>query len=132
MFLGDVAQSTRRTQVGNRVSRRMAQHIIGHRDKRILLAKHLTVFTNEGQTVNIGVHNDAKIVATLADFGHNSAQILLQRLRIMGKIACGFTVQEGIFHAQSLQQLGQNDASDRVNRINSHLEMRFLDGLYID
>ena len=55
----------------------LRQHIVGDADQRILLAKHLAVLTDEGQTVNVGVDNDAEVIMTSLHLVHDALQVLL-------------------------------------------------------
>ena len=104
----------------------MREHIVGHAHKRIFLSKHLAVLADKRQTVYIRINYDAEIISTILQFVHYASEILLQRFRIVGEIAGRFTVQELIFHAQTVEQFWQNDTSNRVDRVDAYFEMRFL------
>ncbi len=132
MTLGDIAQGTGGTEVAHRVAGSVREHIVGHADKGVLLAEHPAVFLNKGQTVYIRVYHNAHVVAAFLQFGHDAAQILLQRLGVVGKIAIGLAVEKSIFHAQTVEQPRQNDAAHGVDGIYSHLEVGLADGLNIN
>ena len=132
MTLGDIAQRTRRREVANGSARGVGKHIVGHGDEGVLLTEHLTVFLNECQTVDIGVDDDTHIIATLLQFIHDTSEILLQRLRVMSKVAIGLSIEELRLYTQCLQQLGQDDTTDAVDAVDDNTEASLANSLSID
>ena len=110
----------------------MLEHVIRHRDQRVLFAEHLSVLTNHGETVHVRVNHEGHIVAAFTHQGHDVAQVLLQRLRIMLEIAGRFAI-EGLhgLYTQRSQQLGQDDATHRVDRIECHTEAGATYGIHL-
>ena len=102
VFLGHITQGTSRRKIRNGIAGSLRQHIVCHTHQCIFLAKHLSVFTDKGQTVHIGIHHDTQVVFAGLHLVHNALQVFLQRLRVVGKVAIGFTVQDSIFHTQLL------------------------------
>ena len=49
----------------------------------------------------------------------------------MSEIACRLCVQHLVFYAEGIQQLRQDDATDRIDGIDTNLEMGILDGFNI-
>src|SRR3712207_3574996 len=131
MFLRNITKRTGRTQVADGVSGRMLQHIIGHTHKRVLLAKHLSVLTDECQSVNIGVYHDTQIITAFGQLAHDTAQILLQWFRIMGKIAIRFAIKESIIHAKFIEQFRQDNTSNGVNAVDNHVKPCLPNSLHI-
>ena len=99
MLLRHITQSTGRRKVGNRITLRLRQDIVSHTDQRIFFAKHLSIFTDKGQTVNIRIHHDTQVILTCLHLIHNTLQVLLQGLRIMSKVTGRLTIQDGICDA---------------------------------
>ena len=57
----NVAQCARRGHIAYRVTRRMTQNIIRHADQGVFLAEHITVLTDDSETIYIGVHHKTNI-----------------------------------------------------------------------
>ena len=132
MFLGHIAKCTRRRQIRNGIPLCVRQHIVGHADERIFLTKHRAVLADESQTVDIGVDNDTQIILAGLHLVHDALQILLQRLGIVGEVASRLGVENRVFHAQLVEQLGQNDTTNGVDGVHTNAEMRVADGLSIN
>ena len=98
-----VAQGACRTEVTHGVTRCMAEHVVSHRDECIFLAKHCSVFADEGQSVNIWIDNNAKVVPALLYLIHYIVQVLLQWLGVVGELSCWFGVKNGVFYAQLVE-----------------------------
>ena len=77
MRLRYVSKSTSAAQVAHGVARCVGEHIVGHTDQCVFLAKHFSVFTDEGQTVYIGVNHNAKVIFSALHLVHDSCEILL-------------------------------------------------------
>ncbi len=131
MTLGNVAQSARGTEVGDGASLHMIEHIVGHTHKGVLLTKHLSVLLDERQTVHIGVNDHSKVITTLGHLAHNTAEVLLQRLGIVGEVAVGLAIEEGVAHPETVEELGKYDAPNGVDGVDDHTEMAVADGLHI-
>ena len=110
----------------------MFQHIVGNGNKRIFLSEHCSVLTDKCQTVHIGVYHDAEIKSAGLHPVHYSAEVLLQRLRIMREVAVRIAVQYLIFNAQCLEKLRQDYASHAVVCIGTNPETGFSDSLYVN
>ena len=104
----------------------MRKHIVGNADKCVFLAEHLSVLADEGQTVYVGVNHDTEVVLSAAHLVHDAREVLLERLRIMCEVACWLSVEHFVFHAETVEQLRQNDSSNRVDGIHAHLEASLL------
>ena len=131
MALRDITQGTRRTQVAHRRTLDMVEDVVSHRHQRVFLAIHLAVLLDEGQTVYIRVYDDAEVIATTSNLAHDAAEVALQRLRIMCEIAVSLTIEELIFHSECIEQMRQDNATDRVDRVDAHLEVSLLDSIHI-
>ena len=107
MFLGDITQGARRTEVGNGVAFHMVEDVVGHGHERILLSIHLTVLLDKRQSVYIGVNNHAKIVASLGTLTHDAAKVLGDRFGVVREIAVGLAVEERCLDTERLEQVGQ-------------------------
>ena len=110
----------------------MGKNIVGHADECVFLAEHGAVLADEGQTVYIGVNNNAEIEAAFAHAAHDSLQVFLQRFWIMGKVAIGLAVQYLIINAKGLQQIREDDAAHAVDGIHADAEAGLADGFCID
>ena len=132
MFEGNIAQGTSGTEVRHGVTWHFRQHIVGHTNQRILFAEHLSVFTNKHQTVYIGVNNDTHVVVSILYLGHNLCEIFLQRFRVMGEISRWLVVEHGVFHAQLVEQFGQNNTPHAVHRIDNDLKPSLTNGISIN
>ena len=132
MALGDVAQGTGRTQIAHRGTLDMVQDIVGHGHEGVFLAIHLAVFLNEGQTVYIGIDHDTQVVTALGNLAHDAAEVFLQRLGVVGEISGGLAIEHGILYAQSVEQTGQDDATHRVDSVDSHTEAGIADSLAVN
>ena len=49
----------------------------------------------------------------------------------MGEIAVCLAIENSVIYTESLQQIGQNDAAHAVDRVHTHLETGFFDGIHI-
>ena len=124
ILLRHIAQTAGGGQVADGVARRMLEHVVGNGHKRVLLAKHGAVLADEGKAVHIGVNHEADVVAALAHKVANLGEVLLEGFRIVGKVARSICVDaRHLGHAELAEELGQDDAADRVDRINGHIEM---------
>ena len=63
---------------------------------------------------------------------HDTLQVLLQRLRIVGEVAIGFLVEELEAYAQTFEQLGQDDASHAVDTVDTNGETGLTNHICID
>ena len=131
MLLSNVAQGTCGTQVRHRGTLHVVENVIGHRYQRVLLSIHLSVLLDECQAVHIGVDHHAEVVTALGASVHDAAEVLGDGLRIVCEVAIGLTIEEGSLHAERLEQVGQDLATHRVDRVDDHLEVSLLDGLHI-
>ena len=131
MLLRHIAQGTGGTKVRDGVAFRMRQHIIGHADQRIFLAKHRAVLADERQSVHVGVDHDAQVILAGLHLVHDALQVLLQRFGIVGEVARRLAVENRVFHTQLIEQLGQDDTTHRVDGVHTHTEMRLLDGIFV-
>ena len=129
---GDIAEGAGATQVGNGVALSMAQYVVGHADKGVLFAEHHTILADESQTVDIGIDHDTEIEVAALHAIHDAMKVLLQRLRVMGKVACTLAVENLVVDTQLLEQLGQDDASYRVDGIYADAELALADSLAVD
>ena len=130
--LGDIAQCAGGTEVRHGVAGSVLQHIVGDAHKRVFLAEHLTVFADECESVHIGVHNDAKVVAACLHLVHDAVEVLLQRLRVVCEVAGGFAVDDGVFHSESLEEFGQDNATHAVDGVCADFEVCVAYGFYIN
>ena len=90
----------------------MLQDEIGHRDQSVLLAKQLTVFLDEDQTVDVRVDDHAEVASLLLDITADVGEVLRQRLRRVGKLTRRLAVEfQHLFHAEGTQHLGDGDAA---------------------
>ena len=103
MFLGHIAQGTRRAEIRHGVALGVGQDVVGNRHEGILLAKHTSVFADKGQTVDVGVDHDAKIVFAGLHLVHDTREVFLQWLGIVGKVAGRVGIQYLVFYAESLK-----------------------------
>ena len=126
-----IAQGTGRTEVRYSIAWGVAQYVIGYTYQRVLLTKHGAVFADKGQTVYIGVNDDTQVEAALLHAIHNALEVLLERLRIVGEVACAVAVQYLVVDTQCLEELGQDDATYRIDGISTHAETALLDSLKI-
>ena len=111
----------------------MLQHIISNSHQCIFLSIHRTILAEQGQTVHVRVNHKCNIMTTLLHQILNVTQILLQRFRVMLKIASRFCIKAGhLLNTKLLQQLRQNNTAYRVHTVNSHLEMSITDSLHIN
>ena len=131
MLLCHVAEGTGRGKVAYGVARCLAEHIVGYAYQGILLTKHFSIFANERQAVYVRVYYDTHVVATLLQLVHDAAQVLLQRLGIMCEVAVGLAVEEGVLHAECVEQLREDDTAYRVDRVHANLEVGILDSLNV-
>ena len=131
MLFGNISKRTCRTQIGDCIAWRMRQYIVCNAHQRILFSKHYAILTDKSQTVYIGIDDNAQIVVTLGNCGHYFTQIFLQRFGIMSKVTIGFSVDNGVFHSQLLQQLRKDNAANTVDGINAYLKMFFTYGIHI-
>ena len=109
----------------------MAEHIVCNANKCVFLAKHLSVFADKRQAVDIGVDYHAEVEAAACHLLHDAREILLQWFGVVGEVACRLGVEELVFYAQRVEQLGENDAANTVDGVDTNFEMRCLDSFYI-
>ena len=107
-----VAKGACRTKVAHRIAWSVLQYIVGHSNKRVLLAVHSAIFADESKTVNVRVDNERYVVLTLCHKRHDVAEVLLKRFWIVLEIACRFCKKrsDGL-HAKLLKQLWQDDTA---------------------
>ena len=70
----------------------MLQNPVGAGHKCIFFAIHLAIFLDEDQAVDVRIADEANVVAALCHQAADLAEVLLQRLRIVRKIARRFPV----------------------------------------
>ena len=109
----------------------MTQYIVGYRNECVLLAEHLTILADKCKTVDIGVNYDTKIESTLLHLIHDTLQILLQRLWVVSEVACALAVEYLVVYAKCLEQVGQDNATNRIDGVNANAELARLDGIDI-
>ncbi len=110
----------------------MRQYIVGYSHKGVFFYKHLAVFHYNGQTVDVGVDNESYIGTAFAHEVGNLCEVFRDWLRGMGKLSVGLAVEfYDIFYAKSTQQLGYDDTSDGVYRVDSYGEVGIADGFGI-
>ena len=63
----------------------------------------MAFLVDEGQTVYIGVDDNAKVIAVGFHLLHDALQILLQGLGVMGEVATDLLVEELIGHPQPIE-----------------------------
>ncbi len=111
----------------------MAQHIVGHGDEGVFLDKHLAVLHHDGQAVDIGVYHKAYIGAALLHEVGDLGEVFGNRFGGVGEFAGGLAVEfNDVLHSERAQQLGYDDAADRVDSVDRHGESGFADGLGVD
>ena len=130
--LGHIAQGAGAAKVADRVARRMAQHIVGNGNKRIFLAEHAAVLTDERQAVNVRVNHDAEVEAAATHTLHYAAEVLLKRFGVVGEVAVRRAVKYFIFNAKLPQQFGQDYAANAVYSVNADTETRLAHSLNIN
>ena len=52
--------------------------------------------------------------------------------RVVGEITGGLAIEHGILYAQSVEQTGQDDATHRVDSVDSHTEVGIADSLAVN
>ena len=109
----------------------MVENVIGYTYECIFLAVHNSVFTYERQTVYVWVYDNAEVVAAFLHFVHNAAEVLLYWFGVMGEVACRFAVEQCIFHADLVEQFGQNNAANGVHSIYTHTELAGFNGFQV-
>ena len=110
----------------------MLQDIVGNGYQGIFLAVHRAVLAEEGQTVHIGVNNEAYIMTALLHQRLDVGQILLQRLRVVLEVAGGLGKESCYgLHAQLLEQLRQDNAAHAVHAVEGNAEVGLPDSLGI-
>ncbi len=110
----------------------MIEHVVCDRHERVFLAIHLTILLNEGQTVDVRVNHNSQIVAAISHLVHDAAEVFLQRFRIVSKVACALTIEKLILHAQRIQQMGKDKTANRVDAVNTYLEMSLADSFRVN
>ena len=132
VLLGHVAQGTGRGEIAHGISLIVGKDIVGYADQRVFLTKHLTVFADESQTVNVGVDYDAQVETALSHLVHDALQVLLQWLGVVGKLSGALAIENLEVYTQSLEQLRQNDAAHAVDSIGTNAELMLANRLYVD
>ena len=117
--LSNVTQGSGGTEVRHGVTRGLRQHVVGNADQRVLLAEHCAVFTDECQTVYIGINDNAQIVVACLHLVHDAAQVLLQRFGVMGKVARHVSIEKLIPYAEAFQKFGEYDAAHTIDAVNT-------------
>ena len=110
----------------------MAQHIVGHADKGVFLTEHFSVFADKGQTVDIGINHDTEIKAALLHLVHDAMKVLLQWLGVVGKVTCAVAIEYLVVYTKSLEQVGQDDTTYRVDGVHTNTELTLLDSFHVD
>src|SRR5690606_2605062 len=87
------------------------EHIVGHGHKCIFLAERRSIFTNEGQPVDIGIDDDAEIILALLNFAADIRKVFRERLRVVWEMSGGFAVDFCHRNAKFLQQHGHDNAT---------------------
>ena len=87
---------SRRARVDERLetvlSGRVLQNPIGAGHKCVFFAIHLAIFLDEDQAVDVGIADEANVIAALSHQAADFAEVLLQRLGVVRKIARRFPV----------------------------------------
>ena len=110
----------------------MLQYIIGYGYQCIFFAIHHTVFTNHSQAIHIRIYNKSHICLTAFHKIHDISQILFKRLRIVCKVSGRLTIELFyMLHAQTFQQLGKYNSTNRIYTIDRHTEVCFLNSVHI-
>ena len=129
--LSYVAQGACRRKVRHGVARCVLQHVVGYAHECVFLAEHLAILADERQTVYVGVDNDAEVVLAAVHLVHYTLQVLLERFGVVGEVAVGCRVEDGIFYAERLQQVGQDDAAHAVDSVYANLELSVADSVHV-
>lgn len=127
---GHVAQGAARAEVAHGVARSMLQHVVGNRHEGVFFAEHLAVLVDNGEAVNVGVDHEGHVGHAAGHQVGNAGQVLGDRFGRVGKVAGGRAVEfYYLFNAEGLEQLGDDDAANRVYGVDSHGEVCVANGL---
>lgn len=131
--LGDVAEGAGRGEIADRRARSEREDIVGDAYDGVLLAKHGAIFADEGETVDIGVDNDAEVGLLLDDEGRDVGEVLWQRLGIVGEIAVWLKIEtvDGL-DPEAFEELWENDAADGIDGIEGDSQPCLAHGIGID
>ena len=58
-------------------------------------------------------------------------KVLLQWLGVVGKVTCAVAIENLVVYAKSLEQVGQDNATNRIDGVNANAELARLDGIDI-
>ena len=61
----------------------------------------------------------------------DASEVLLERFGVVGEVAVGCRVEDGIFYAERLQQVGQDDAAHAVDSVYANLELSVADSVHV-
>ena len=131
MLLCNIAQGTGAAQVAYRIAYSMAENVVCNADEGVLFSKHLSVFADKCQTVNIGIDNDAEIKTSILHLVHDAMKIFLQWLGIMCEVASALSVENLVIYSYCIEESWQDDTSYRVDGIYTHTELTLLYSLNI-
>ena len=81
------------------------------------------------KAVHVGVNDDAKVVAAGAHLGHDAAEILFERLRVVGEVARRLAVEQAALHPEAAEQARQHGAPNAVDGIHADLEPGLAHGV---
>ena len=133
VFFGHVAQTACRGEVGNGWAGCVLEHVVGAGHEGVFFTEHGAVFTNQGEAVHIGVDYDTQIVASFAEEVTNFAEVLLERLGVVGEVAGRFGVEpRHLGYAELSEEFGEDDAAHRVDGVDGHGEVGTADGVDVD
>ncbi len=108
------------------------QHV-GREHLRELLGDVRAAVGDEGEAVDVRVHDQAEIRPRRAHFARDAGEVLRERLGVVGEEAVRLSVEHRhVRHAEALQQAGQGDAADRVDAVHDDPEAAPGDGLAVD
>ena len=110
----------------------MREHVIGHRDERILLAEHRTVLADQSQPVHVRIDHHAQIGSLGGDPCRDIGQVLGDRPGRMGEPPVGRAVHLDHLAPQFPEQYGHHDSSHRVDRIDDDAEPGPANRLTVD
>ena len=110
----------------------MRENIVGNTDESILFSKHPAILTDKRQTVNIRVNNDTKVVTALCHLVHNAGEVLLQWLRIVGKVTISLSIKDCVCYTELVEKLWQDYSTNAIDRVNDDTEASLADRLCIN
>ena len=84
---------------------------------------HYSVRSVGGQPVNVGIHGHTQIGVGLGDRGGEFRQMRRRGFGIVRKLAAQSTTQQGMAHAQTLEQGRHDGAAGALHRIDDHMQI---------